>query len=260
MGCNVSIVQYRRLSINGATGNLSLGADSPVELALQLAREQDANRMKILLLGAGESGKSTVLKQIKMIWKVGGGPDNEELQKYVNAIRTNALDAIKVLLDAGKNLGIPITDAANPLIAEYACTVAKIADACNVTPTLGHEIATLWGHESVQRIFSKRDEFWNMDNTPYYLEEVERLMDSDYEPTEEDMIMTRVRTTGIVVTHCPDPPLSYEVVDVGGYVRSYTIVVSTPFYDTHMHSHSPLIRSLVDNGLSARSGSIALRM
>jgi hypothetical protein len=28
--------------------------------------------------------------------------------------------------------------------------------------------------------------------------------------------MTRVRTTGIVVTHCPDPPRVFEIVDVGG--------------------------------------------
>ncbi len=40
------------------------------------AQEADLNDYKILLLGTGEAGKSTVVKQIKMLYKV-------SLQLYV---------------------------------------------------------------------------------------------------------------------------------------------------------------------------------
>ena len=50
-------------------------------------------------MGAGESGKSTVVKQIKMIWKVGGGPSDKEKQEYILAIRRNAIEAIQTLLE-----------------------------------------------------------------------------------------------------------------------------------------------------------------
>ena len=36
----------------------------------------------------------------------------------------------------------------------------------------------------IQATFRRRDEFWNMDSTPYYLDEVVRLSALDFEPTE----------------------------------------------------------------------------
>jgi hypothetical protein len=35
-----------------------------------------------------------------------------------------------------------------------------------------------------------------MDATPYYLNEILRIADPEFMPTEDDMVMTRVRTTG----------------------------------------------------------------
>jgi hypothetical protein len=55
-----------------------------------------------------------------------------------------------------------------------------------------------------------------MDATAYYLNEVTRLAGIDFVPNEDDMIMTRVRTTGIVVTEVKEAPFTYQVVDVGG--------------------------------------------
>ena len=43
-----------------------------------------------------------------------------------------------------------------------------------------------------------------------------RLGEEDFVPTDEDMIMTRVRTTGIVVTEFEEPPCTFKLVDVGG--------------------------------------------
>ena len=70
-----------------------------VDQQLLDAQEEEKYQHKILLLGAGESGKSTVVKQIKMIWKVGGGPSDKEKQEYTLAIRRNAIEAIQTLLE-----------------------------------------------------------------------------------------------------------------------------------------------------------------
>lgn len=210
MGCNVSILQYRRLSISGISERSVIpDVDSPVEVALRLAREQEALRQKILLLGAGESGKSTVIKQIKMIWKIGGGMSAKEKNEYITAIRTNSLEAVKVLIVAAKTLGMPlgagpgtsarrtgssliqgsrkddqgaeieeeekeeegeeVGSTARDPIADYA---REVAAAHTLTPELAHKITCLWNHHTIQAVFARRDEYWNMDNTPYYLEEV----------------------------------------------------------------------------------------
>ncbi|CAN0311834.1 unnamed protein product, partial [Discosporangium mesarthrocarpum] len=64
--------------------------------------------------------------------------------------------------------------------------------------------------------WERRSEFWCLDATSYYLSEARRLAREDYHPTEEDMIMTRTRTTGIVVTEFSEGPYEYSLVDVGG--------------------------------------------
>ena len=72
---------------------------SSVDQQLLDAQEEEKYQHKILLLGAGESGKSTVVKQIKLIWKVGGGPSEKEKQEYILAIRRNSIEAIQTLLE-----------------------------------------------------------------------------------------------------------------------------------------------------------------
>ena len=84
-----------------------------VDQQLLDAQEEEKYQHKILLLGAGESGKSTVVKQIKMIWKVGGGPSDKEKQEYTLAIRRNAIEAIQTLLEV------------NVLCGQQLCTIGK---------------------------------------------------------------------------------------------------------------------------------------
>ena len=58
---------------------------------------------KILLLGAGESGKSTVLKQIKLLSKI--PLSDREIEEYTINIRRNVIEAIQTLLLVGGELG-----------------------------------------------------------------------------------------------------------------------------------------------------------
>lgn len=54
---------------------------------------------KLLLLGAGESGKSTIFKQIKLLFQTGF--DETELRSYTPVIYANVYQAIKVRNNEG---------------------------------------------------------------------------------------------------------------------------------------------------------------
>jgi hypothetical protein len=58
-------------------------------------REQQVN--KLLLLGAGESGKSTLFKQMISIY--GKGFSDEERREYIPIIFTNIIGAMKTLCE-----------------------------------------------------------------------------------------------------------------------------------------------------------------
>uniref|UniRef100_A0ACB8E9Y3 Guanine nucleotide-binding protein G(O) subunit alpha n=1 Tax=Sphaerodactylus townsendi TaxID=933632 RepID=A0ACB8E9Y3_9SAUR len=49
-----------------------------------------------------------------------------------------------------------------------------------------------------------------------YLDSLDRIGASDYQPTEQDILRTRVKTTGIVETHFTFKNLHFRLFDVGG--------------------------------------------
>ncbi len=82
------------------------------ELRADFSRESKI--VKLLLLGAGESGKSTVVKQMKLLYQVnkrqGVGFTAEEKSEAVVAIYDNILDSMVALLDALEQLGLSLGD------------------------------------------------------------------------------------------------------------------------------------------------------
>ena len=61
MGCSASV-------LGSGEKKPLVNETNEAEKLLQASREEEKYRFKVLLLGAGESGKSTVVKQIKVIW------------------------------------------------------------------------------------------------------------------------------------------------------------------------------------------------
>lgn len=74
----------------------------------QLVRKKQNERLgvKLLLLGAGESGKSTVLKQMKLLHK--GGFTQQERRQYNNVIWADVIQSMKTLIIQARKLKIPL--------------------------------------------------------------------------------------------------------------------------------------------------------
>lgn len=194
MGCHFSrgIKSY---IINIHTSTQVLPTRNEVDLALEESKLQEKFIFKILLLGAGESGKSTVIKQIKMLYKNNnafGSTANieREMKECVTSIRRNVLEAIHTLIEASNILEISVK---NPETVDAIKVIEAVDINADLTTDLADLIHKIWKDEDIQLIYSRRDEFWHMDATPYYMEEIFRLADPDFEPTDEDVVMTRVR-------------------------------------------------------------------
>lgn len=64
-----------------------------------------------LLLGAGESGKSTILKQMRLIYATGFS--KQEREEWRAIIFSNILGAFKIIIDAMEDLNIPFDQPKN---------------------------------------------------------------------------------------------------------------------------------------------------
>lgn len=86
-------------------------ANDAIEQELYLEKQREKNEMKLLLLGAGESGKSTVLKQLKLLHQ--GGFTHRERRQYSQVIWADAIESMKILIIQARKLNIKL-DCDNP--------------------------------------------------------------------------------------------------------------------------------------------------
>lgn len=80
-----------------------LGNSNAIDRELDRARQQEELKVKLLLLGAGESGKSTIFKQMRILH---GSPRTEDdLRMYGVVVRSNVITAVRKLCQLLRNLG-----------------------------------------------------------------------------------------------------------------------------------------------------------
>ena len=68
----------------------------------------------------------------------------------------------------------------------------------------------LWNDAGLQECVSRSREFHLNDSAPYYLNSLERISQPEYIPTQDDVLRTRVKTTGIVETQFTHKDLHFR--------------------------------------------------
>jgi len=74
----------------------------------------------------------------------------------------------------------------------------------------------LWLDPGVQLCVTRSREYQLNDSAEYYLNALDRICVDDYVPTIQDVLRTRVKTTGIVETDFNFKDLHFKMFDVGG--------------------------------------------
>lgn len=103
MGCTVST---HDLEHENNPFLQSKKANDLIEQSLQLEKQKEKNEIKLLLLGAGESGKSTVLKQLRLLHQ--GGFTYQERLQYSQIIWADTIQSMKILIIQARKLNIPL--------------------------------------------------------------------------------------------------------------------------------------------------------
>ncbi|XP_037759913.1 guanine nucleotide-binding protein G(i) subunit alpha-2 isoform X2 [Chelonia mydas] len=165
--------------------------------------------------GAGESGKSTIVKQMKIIHE--DGYSEEECRQYKAVVYSNTIQSIMAIIKAMGNLQIDFGDLARADDARQLFALSCTAEEQGIMPEdLANVIRRLWADNGVQACFNRSREYQLNDSAAYYLNDLERIARGDYIPTQQDVLRTRVKTTGIVETHFTFKDLHFKMFDVGG--------------------------------------------
>ena len=210
MGCTAS-------ALDGVDKN-AIERSKALDRQLKFDGERAAREVKLLLLGAGESGKSTIVKQMTIIHK--SGYNDEERRYYIPIIHDNTLNSICSIIQALGTIS-PFIEIKDSGRAADAVTVLKYRDEIEgeqvkLTEEIQDCIKRLWANENIQECFGRSNEYQLNDSAQYYLDDIDRICDSDYLPNEQDVLRSRVRTTGIVEQKFSHKGLQFCMFDVGG--------------------------------------------
>ena len=131
-----------------------------IDRQLQQEKKSLRQEIKILLLGAGESGKSTFIKQMRIIH--GQEYTKEEQLEFRSLIYHNVLKGMKILVEARKRLAIPLQEARNEACSEVVTGYRRAGDS-ELTPEMFAEfveaLRSLWKDGGIQATFKRSNEF-----------------------------------------------------------------------------------------------------
>ncbi|XP_065181791.1 guanine nucleotide-binding protein G(q) subunit alpha-like [Sycon ciliatum] len=202
-----------------------------IEKELKKDRKQARRELKLLLLGTGESGKSTFIKQMRIIH--GNGYSESDRKSFKKLVFQNIYTAMHALLNGMDALHIPFTDESNK---ERATHVLRLEPDLVESLDQLDLLRTLWSDPGMQTCYERRREFQLTDSAKYYLDALERIGARDYLPDTQDVLRVRVPTTGIIEYPFNLDKVVFRMVDVGGqrserrkWIHCFENVTSTIF-------------------------------
>ncbi|KAI0063228.1 heterotrimeric G protein alpha subunit 4 [Artomyces pyxidatus] len=183
------------------------------EKSLREARTKLSSQVKVLLLGSGDSGKSTILKQMRLIHRIPFS--SQEVESYRQLVFNNLTHGLKYLLDSMEDMDLEVS----PEDLEHIEVIENASDLRDgeVFPTEYYEpLKALWNDPGVQKAWERGNEAALPENLLYFFSDLDRLFNPEYVPTEQDIVRCRARTIGITETVFQLRDHEMLMVDVGG--------------------------------------------
>ena len=187
-------------------------------LEKQITRDQSLENQihKLLLLGAGESGKSTLFKQALALYAKGFEKKDERMS-YKPVICNNILSSIKTLceqseLQANRGEATQV----HPDLESSKRYILDMKMSDTIDPNLGAHVKALWHDPGIQRTYEVRARYQLTDSAAYFFNEIDQVVKDDFCPSLQDVLRSRVRTTGIVEHEFQIDGNRFKMFDVGG--------------------------------------------
>jgi GTPase SAR1 family protein len=188
-----------------------------VERNLQDGADANIKSIKLLLLGAGESGKSTLFKQATKLY--GKGFDKEALKGYARGIVENVLNGMRILCkqSAQKGGDYAVGEEAASSAQYFLDMRQKDMVYLHISDEAAEHVKILWADNGIQHTWANRADLSGIaESVSFFFEEVDRIKVEDFSPSHTDVIKCRARTTGIVETHFVMNNSHFRIMDVGG--------------------------------------------
>jgi len=188
-------------------------SNKAIESELKADAKREARTIRILVLGTGDSGKSTFIKNM-MIAHLEKNPFlPSQITGFKNALRLNVVESLVVLC---KTFLKSKANAEHALAGDAKKFGALKQVPESLTADLAKQIAKFWANQIIKDVYTNRGDIQIHSSTPYYLDNCERFADGNYTPIPLDILHCRERTSGVHETSIEIEGLLIRFIDVGG--------------------------------------------
>jgi len=185
-----------------------------VDRSMAVSQEDDQKVIKLLLLGTGESGKSTIFKQMQILYEAGFSEIEKSTFRHV--IRTNTVESMQALISGAEKFGFPFKNRKSESCARCINNLDPLA-ADFWVPDIVQWVHQLWETEpAIAQVYAERAKLQILDSTSYLFKNVDRIGAAGYVPTPDDILRARLRTSGIVERKFMIQNVPFKFLDVGG--------------------------------------------
>uniref|UniRef100_A0A0K0FKC2 Guanine nucleotide-binding protein G(k) subunit alpha (inferred by orthology to a human protein) n=1 Tax=Strongyloides venezuelensis TaxID=75913 RepID=A0A0K0FKC2_STRVS len=175
--------------------------------------EENDETLRILLLGAPESGKTTLIEQIRLLYKQ-DFKDTEFLHRKA-FIYNNILDSMKQILSYMKKKNFCLENTDNETKAQFVLDgFENLYGPFNEKES--DAIKSLWNDKNLQEVYKRRAQFNLNDSAGYFFEELDRINQQNFIPIPEDLIRAYVPTLGVDNLIFTVKNRSYQIIEYGG--------------------------------------------
>lgn len=128
--------------------------------------KRPAADVKVVLLGPGESGKSTIFKQMKVIQARDEGKEGftkDELLGYRGLVFANIVTQMKVLASVALDEGMEFSSEDVQKMAQ-TLSQTQVQDLELESAQVGSQVKTLWAEETIKEVYAERDRLFNIND------------------------------------------------------------------------------------------------
>jgi len=179
----------------------------------QAAYKEGTQSCKLLLLGAGDSGKTTWRKQICNLYNhvYATTATRAEVIPVIVENIVHGLKAMLVFIRDGD-----LRDEPSDVSLEH---IAQLDDKLMLTAESAALINRFWQSAVAQKAFARKNQFQLQDCFAYFVQQLARYPEwggSKWVPTEEECVRARVRTSGIIEESFLYKNVTFRLYDAGG--------------------------------------------
>jgi len=140
------------------------------------------------------------------------GYNDDEKRNLIPAVHHNLIVTFKDILKGVNMMKLTLP----PTMKVHSDCIQSLDTHAILTPDIAAKMKLLMQADEVKKIAQKSNELQVYDHFEYMMDKIDEIAAPSYIPTVDDILKTRVRTTGINETTYEYQKMHFTVVDMGG--------------------------------------------